>query len=150
MAVGLPDGRHTLNPRLYNDAPSELAEWLFSRMPEGEAARVEAPKTDQKAIQYSLASLQRQDISAYAASITTPCLLVYGQNDPVVMEDSAAESLPEFPEHIHQIIFDQSGHFPMLEEMNKFNRLLVDFLSLGSGISPRQLQLKEEWRRRVR
>lgn len=150
MAVGLPDGRHSLNPRLFNDTPVELAEWLFSRTPEGEAARAEAPKTDQKAIQFSLASLQRQDVGSHAASLTTPCLLVYGQNDPLVMEDSAAATLPDWPEHIHQVVFDQSGHFPMLDEMNKFNRLLVDFLALGSGVSPRQLQLKEEWRRRVR
>jgi hypothetical protein len=38
----------------------------------------------------------------------------------------------------------------MLEENRKFNRLLIDFLSLPSGESPRQLQLKEEWKRRVR
>ena len=38
----------------------------------------------------------------------------------------------------------------MLDEPNKFNRLVADFLSLSSGISPRQLQLKEEWQRRVR
>lgn len=150
MAVGLPGTRHTLNPRLFNDSPADLADWLFNRTPEGEAARTEASKTDQKAIQFSLASLQRLDISNLAASLTTPCLLVYGQNDPLVLEDSSATTPLDTPEHIHQIVFDQSGHFPMLEEMNKFNRLLVDFLSLGSGVSPRQLQLKEEWRRRVR
>jgi hypothetical protein len=38
----------------------------------------------------------------------------------------------------------------MLDEANKFNRLVADFLSLGSGTSPRQLSLKEEWKRRVR
>jgi len=54
------------------------------------------------------------------------------------------------PESAHFILFDGSGHFPMLDEPAKFNRLLADFLSLVSGESPRQLQLKEEWRRRVR
>jgi len=48
------------------------------------------------------------------------------------------------------MIFEQSGHFPMLDESAKFNRLLIDFLSLASGESPRQLQMKEEWKRRVR
>jgi hypothetical protein len=37
-----------------------------------------------------------------------------------------------------------------LDESSKFNRLLADFLALPSGESPRQLQLKEEWKRRVR
>jgi len=45
---------------------------------------------------------------------------------------------------------DASGHFPMIDETGKFNRLLTDFLALDSGVSPRELQLKEEWRRRVR
>jgi hypothetical protein len=38
----------------------------------------------------------------------------------------------------------------MLDEPSKFNRLMADFLTLSSGESPRQLQLKEEWKRRVR
>lgn len=51
---------------------------------------------------------------------------------------------------MHTVTFDQSGHFPMLDKSSKFNRLLGDFLSLSSGESPRDLQLKEEWKRRVR
>jgi hypothetical protein len=38
----------------------------------------------------------------------------------------------------------------MLDDAIKFNRLLTDFLALESGLSPRELQLKEEWKRRVR
>jgi hypothetical protein len=51
---------------------------------------------------------------------------------------------------VHAIPFEACGHFPMLDEPARFNRLLMDFLSLPSGTSPRQLQLKEEWKRRVR
>ena len=36
----------------------------------------------------------------------------------------------------------------MLDEPTKYNRLLGDFLSLNSGESPRDLQLKDEWKRR--
>ena len=76
--------------------------------------------------------------------------MVYGQNDPVMDGAPSADQLAAQPENIHQVVFESSGHFPMLEETNKFNRLMTDFLSLGSGVSPRQLQLKDEWRRRVR
>ncbi len=38
----------------------------------------------------------------------------------------------------------------MIDEAARFNRLLIDFLALDSGLSPRELELKEEWRRRVR
>jgi pimeloyl-ACP methyl ester carboxylesterase len=150
MAIGLPNGQHSVSPRLLNTHPTELAEWLLSRTVDSEAVRIEAPKTDPKAIQYSLANLQNIDMASLPQYLTTPCLMVYGQNDPAVEGQSGPEPNTGLPESSHQIVFEQSGHFPMLDEMNKFNRLVADFLALGSGSSPRQLQLKEEWKRRVR
>ncbi len=150
MAVSLPDGHHAINQRLYTASPQELADWLLNRSSDSESARIEAPKADQRAIQYSLANLQRIDMAALSQALETPCLLVYGQNDPALEESGTQDPNSGFPETTHQISFDQSGHFPMLDEPNKFNRLLADFLSLSSGTSPRQLQLKEEWKRRVR
>ncbi|MBN2548440.1 MAG: alpha/beta hydrolase [Anaerolineales bacterium] len=150
MAISLPNGQHTLNPRLYNALPGELADWLLDRTADSESARAEAPKADQRAIQSSLSSLAAIDITTLSKELNTPCLLVYGQNDPVIEGSSSQEQIANLPEHLHQIIFDQSGHFPMLDETSKFNRLLADFLSLNSGVSPRQLQLRDEWKRRVR
>lgn len=150
MAIGLPNGEHSLNQRMYTAPPEELADWLLSRASDSDAARTDTPKADPRAIQLSLANLQRIDMTTLSQNLTTPCLLVYGQNDPAIEEAQAQEAMVSQPDHIHQIIFEQSGHFPMLEEPNKFNRLLADFLALSSGISPRQLQLKEEWKRRVR
>lgn len=150
MVVGLPNGQHTINPRMATSPPMELAEWLLSRTAESEAVRIEAPKTDPKAIQFSLVNLQTIDMATLPHAMHTPCLMIYGQNDPAVEGSIAAEPSSELPESAHQIVFEQSGHFPMLDEMNKFNRLVADFLALGSGLSPRQLQLKEEWKRRVR
>jgi hypothetical protein len=51
---------------------------------------------------------------------------------------------------MHQVNLEGVGHFPMLDNPAQFNRLLTDFLALDSGASPRELQLKEEWKRRVR
>jgi hypothetical protein len=45
---------------------------------------------------------------------------------------------------------EDSRHFPLLDEAATFNRLLVDFLALKSGETIKNLELKEEWRRRVR
>jgi hypothetical protein len=53
-------------------------------------------------------------------------------------------------EMLHSVQIEQAGHFPMLDEPQRFNRLLIDWLALESGESPRDLQLKDEWRRRVR
>jgi pimeloyl-ACP methyl ester carboxylesterase len=150
MLVGLPNGQHTASPRLAATPPSELAEWLLSRSVDGEAVRVEAPKTDPKAIQYSFTTLQRPEVASLPHTLNTPCLMVYGQNDPALESPLGNGNNHVLPESSHQIIFEQSGHFPMLDEMSKFNRLLADFLALGSGLSPKQLQLKDEWKRRVR
>lgn len=149
MAVGLPNGNGSLNPRLLASSPSDLAEWLLGRTLASDVARQDAPKADPQAIQLSLAELPGADPGSLPSRLTTPCLVVYGQNDPAI-----GLPLPEaafaLPEHVHQIVFEQSGHFPMLDETNKFHRLMADFLALNSGVSPRQLQLKEEWKRRVR
>ena len=150
MAISLPNGQLSLNNRLNTASPTELADWLLSRNTDSEAAREEAPKADQRAIQSSLDNLQRVDMTTLSQNLNTPCLLVYGQTDPIIDGAPTPELIASLPDHIHQIVFDQSGHFPMLDEPSKFNRLLADFLSLTSGVSPRQLQLKEEWKRRVR
>jgi pimeloyl-ACP methyl ester carboxylesterase len=153
MAISLPNGLHTVNPRLSSAAPTELADWLLARNPDSDSARSEAPKADPRAIQTSLTNLQSIDISSLSDNLNTSCLLVYGLNDPAVPPLEGAQSLEQaatIPDHLHTIVFEQSGHFPMLDEPSKFNRLLSDFLALGSGEYPRQLQLKEEWKRRVR
>ena len=108
---------------------------------------MDAPKTDPQAILSSLASLT--GLKETMLQLNTACVLVNGQNDPV-MEELRPEQLSNLPEFTHAVTFEQSGHFPMLDESSKFNRLVADFLALPSGESPRQLQLKEEWKRRVR
>jgi pimeloyl-ACP methyl ester carboxylesterase len=149
MATSLPVNSNSINPRLRTASISELAEWLLGRLPGTEAARIEAPKADPQAILASLDDMQNMDILEISMNLATPCLLVQGQNDPAV-ELLTVETVTNLPEQTHHIILEQSGHFPMLDETSKYNRLLSDFLALNSGESPRQLQLKEEWKRRVR
>ena len=149
MALGLPLAEESINPRLCMNSPAELADWLLGRSTTGEAAYVDAPKADPKAILLSVTSLQGIELSSLPSKTNTPCLLVHGGNDPVI-EAPNSNHISALPVHAHFIRFVGSGHFPMLDQPAKFNRLLMDFLSLMSGISPRQLQLKEEWKRRVR
>jgi len=149
MAIGLPESESSINARIRLNTPSELADWLLGRSSVTEAAYVEAPKADAKAILLSLASLQRIDLGGLPKKVGLPLLLVHGGNDPAI-EAPDSNGLAQLPESAHYILLEGMGHFPMLEDPSKFNRLLIDFLSLGSGETPRQLQLKEEWRRRVR
>lgn len=145
----LPLGQYSLNPRLWSVPVLELAEWLLGRTPSTEAARTEAVKADPQALLTALDGLKSIETLEAAHKLKTPCLLVYGQNDPAVQTPDL-EVLDGLPEQSHSIFFDASGHFPMLDEPSKYNRLLSDLLMLEAGESPRQLQLKEEWKRRIR
>lgn len=149
LLTGFPLDAQTINPRLRVASPAELAEWLLGRLPATEIAKVEAAKVDARAILASLEALAQKDLYDEVTRSPVPCLLVYGQND-VAVELPSVERLGALPERMHNIIFEQSGHYPMLDETTKYNRLLSDFLALNSGESPMQLQLKEEWKRRVR
>jgi pimeloyl-ACP methyl ester carboxylesterase len=149
MAVSLPLETSRVNPRLLQSSPTELAEWLLGNTPETQAARLEAPKADQDAIMRSINNMNTIDLGELPNRTNTPCLLVNGLNDPAIAPPES-EVLASMPSNIHPIAFDRSGHFPMLDRPNKFNRLMVDFLALTSGENPSKLQLKEEWRRRLR
>jgi pimeloyl-ACP methyl ester carboxylesterase len=149
MAVNCPLDFTSINARLRTAPAAELVDWLSNRSAESAAALSDASKSDQRAILASMSSFQADSLFTQFRNTSVPCLLVYGQNDPSInipqMDHMSTSAL-----HTHQINLEDSGHFPMIEQTAKFNRLLTDFLALESGASPRELQLKEEWRRRVR
>ena len=149
MAVGYPISEDCVNPRLRVETPLELAEWLSGRAPLTEPVLADAPKTDLRAVSASLAGLNAAEVKDALQHLSTACLLVNGIYDQAVAPPDLNQVVT-MPALTHAILFDQSGHFPMLDESSKFNRLLIDFLSLPSGDSPRELQLKDEWKRRVR
>lgn len=149
MTINCPMEYDAVHSRLRTVPPAELVDWLSSRTPDAAAALSDAIKTDPQAIAASLDGLQANNLFGAARQTNLPCLFVYGQNDPAVPPPSA-EKLSAMSHMMHNVILDGSGHFPMMDEAQKFNRLLIDFLALDSGASPQELQFKEEWKRRVR
>ncbi len=150
MVVAIPLQVDAVNIRLRSaTSPADLAEWLLGKEPLTEAVRVDAPKTDPLAITRSLDSIGLSNFMPAVDGLVPPCLIVHGAGDPAIQPPDYGRIL-SLPEHVHQLIFEQCGHFPMLDESTRLNRLMADFLSLESGESPRQLQMKEEWKRRVR
>jgi len=147
MAVSCPLDYEAVHTRLRTAPPSELTEWLSSRTPEANTALVDAGKADPQAIAASMVGLQANKIFSTFRALNIPALLVYGDKDPGITTPEDEFSLSTMT---HQIELEGSGHFPMIDETIRFNRLLTDFLALESGLSPRELQMKEEWRRRVR
>ncbi len=161
MAVNCPLHIDAISSRMRTATPSpvELTDWLSTRTPEATTALADSGKVDGKAIVDSLAGLQtshpfnqfrniqKRDLNSNPDPSTIPCLLVYGEKDPTIFAPD--ESFP-LSSMTHQILLEGSGHFPMIDETVKFNRLLTDFLALEPGVNPSELQMKDEWRRRVR
>ena len=149
MAVNSPLDFTSVNAKLRTSTAVELVDWLSTRTPEAAMALSDASKSDTRAIAASMGNFQADGLFTQFRSTDVPCLLVYGQNDPSI-SIPPAENAASLSPHMHQINLEGSGHFPMIDETAAFNRLLIDFLALDSGLSPRELELKEEWKRRVR
>ncbi|MEK6752487.1 MAG: alpha/beta hydrolase [Chloroflexota bacterium] len=149
MAVNCPLEYDALNARMRTAPATELVEWLTSRTPEALAALSDASKVDPQAVSVSMTGLQSDNLFASVRNLSIPSLFVYGTNNPA-LPLPAQEKTDALPQHMHQINLEGAGHFPMVDNATQFNRLLTDFLALDSGASPRELQLKEEWKRRVR
>lgn len=149
MTVGIPLDERLINPRLKEEKPEELAYWLLDNASDSVISHVEAPKTDQEAIIQSLNIFPNDNPLTLLSFLGIPSLLVFGQEDQAIQTPTIQE-LGTLPMHIHMIIFENSGHFPMIKEARKFNRLMLDFFALESGESPKIIKIREEWKRRIR
>jgi pimeloyl-ACP methyl ester carboxylesterase len=150
MAINFPFEYSSINTRMRAADIPDLVDWLAGRNPEATAALSDAAKADSKAVLASMSDIQANaNMFSEIRGLGVPCLFVCGPNDPAVTmpPQEWTDSLPNL---MHQVNLEGTGHFPMIDNPNQFNRLLTDFLALDSGASPRELQLKEEWKRRMR
>jgi pimeloyl-ACP methyl ester carboxylesterase len=108
---------------------------------------IEVRKADATAVVSSMNAATNSDLRPLLRPIDIPVLLVYGGGDPFIRSPEP-EWLEGCDDHVRAIHLESAQHFPMLEERNKFNRLLKDFLDAGSDL--KSLELKEEWQRRLR
>ena len=139
LAVSCPLHIDAVHPRLRTSSPQELVAWLADRSPETTKALEETFKADGQAIPASLIGLQSNNLFSNFRILNIPCLLVYGENDKAILAPD--ESFP-LPVMVHPMLMERAGHFPMLEQPVRFERLMMQFLALDSGVSPREIQMK--------
>ncbi len=120
---------------------------LAARRAKFPEVEMEVRKTDVFAITDSMHSVMESDLHRVLPPINIPVLLVCGGDDPLI-KPLQEKWLRDCDDNVHAIFLDGAHHFPMLEERNKFNRLLKDFLDAEGDL--RSLKLKEEWQRRQR
>jgi pimeloyl-ACP methyl ester carboxylesterase len=147
MTVSAPVSSATLNKRLMQPGGNSLIDRALGRRTTYPEIEMEANKTDPQAVTNSARSLLNIDLKQVFDQLQMPLLMVYGERDPFVGA-LQPEEIARFDSNIRPIGLTDSGHFPMLDESSKFQRLLRDYLEtkpteLGA------LALKEEWRRRM-
>jgi pimeloyl-ACP methyl ester carboxylesterase len=61
--------------------------------------------------------------------IEAPVLIVWGRNDILIPVADAYEYERLIGANAHAVVFDDTGHLPMLERPSRFNRLLAEFIA---------------------
>jgi pimeloyl-[acyl-carrier protein] methyl ester esterase len=77
-------------------------------------------------------SLCSMDLREDIARIATPTLVAYGARSQLYAPDVSAYLVAHAPNAV-RVPFQRSGHAPHLEEPERFNRLLNDFVAILSG-----------------
>jgi pimeloyl-ACP methyl ester carboxylesterase len=147
MAVSLPLGEDAVNRRLLAGGASILDRVLGRSPTSGyDEVEQEAARAAPDAISESLESVARYDLRVRLRELRVPLLAVYGEQDNVVTPAAESE-FNGYGTSMRRMLMSDCRHFPMLDRSSQFNRLLRDFLRADDLDS---LELKDEWKRRIR
>ncbi len=78
----------------------------------------------------SIATLRQTDLTEPAASLELPVMGIYGKRDVIVNPDQA-DVLQGCVQHSQIARFIDSGHFPMMDEPDRFHNMVRKFLNNG-------------------
>lgn len=79
------------------------------------------------AYQHAFEALLSYDFRDRLGEIRCPTLIVWGREDALVPVRDA-ETFERLIPHSRQVVMDDTGHVPMLERPDQFNRCLIEFL----------------------
>ncbi|MCC6801177.1 MAG: hypothetical protein IT325_13765, partial [Anaerolineae bacterium] len=109
----------------------------------------EVRKADPAAFVETVESLAGVDTLRELQRLALPVLAVFGGGDTLLPapDETMLRALHDRGRPFHTIEMRGLRHFPMLDDIAAFNRLLMDFLEAADV---RQVSIKERWERRVR
>ncbi len=149
MVVSFPMGTKSTSSRLETLSPADSADWLLGGNQPYAESREDAKKTDHQAILTAINQYNNVNWRQLLNRVPVTSLWIYGEHDQIISKPTS-EQLSYLPEIAQFYNFSDSGHYPMLDEPSKFNRLLTEFIRLSPGEDPSQLEIKPLWKRRVR
>lgn len=147
MAVSLPVMGAAVSRKLSTGSDNVLDRMIGRRQAQASYPDIamEADKADINAVTLSARAIGSFDLRANLESREIPTLIVHGEKDSIVTPPQPDWLQSADDDHVRPLLLKDSLHFPMIEEANKFQRLLKDFLEMADLNA---LELKEEWRRR--
>ncbi|MBA3943217.1 MAG: alpha/beta hydrolase [Herpetosiphonaceae bacterium] len=101
--------------------------------------------TDPQVVNQVLAAITDVDLRSDLARLQQPLLAIYGKGDTILPAAHSAAIKDVAGRFRQLLIFEQSGHFPFLDQSNQFTRALLQFFTDEDQV----VELKAEWRRRV-
>ncbi|MEM7028262.1 MAG: alpha/beta hydrolase [Chloroflexota bacterium] len=147
MAVSIPLAEDAVHSRIENYANASMVSRLIrGRLTLPKEVEEEAERADPQVIPLSLKSFKEHCSLNKLTKTNSDILIVFGEKDDLINSDLTSQ-LAGY-NHIRSISLADSHHFPMIDEGNKFNRLLKEFADPEATLE--SLSLKEEWRRRIR
>lgn len=125
-----------------------LSRHMDNASPDFEKLRGEVEKADEEAIRVSSLSLSQYNPLQKLLKTPAPALAIFGSNDTFIQtpDETILETVASH-QQIRLLVLQNIRHFPMLEDTARFMRLLKEFLEAPDL---QQIEMKDEWKRRLR
>lgn len=97
--------------------------------------REDASKVSSESFFQSIGTLRETDMSDKISNIQVPILGVYGRKD-IIVNPNQSKLLLKCAPTAREAWFDGSGHFPMMDEPQRFYSTVIDFLKNDHATAP--------------
>ncbi len=148
-ATGTVQSANPLKAQLGTLNRMELLEKHVEVGTDRDKLKIEVEKAHDKALEMSIESFAGVDTLRELIALTMPIVAVSGVNDTFVLppNESMQQSLKDGAGQFLYVPMEATRHFPMLENITGFTRLLLDFLEVPDVT---KIEIKKLWERRVR
>lgn len=78
----------------------------------------------------SIGTLRKTDLRDQLGTLNMPILGIYGKRD-IIVDPRQSKVLLKYAPNSTEAFFERSGHFPMMDEPERFHKTVSDFLNNG-------------------
>ena len=148
VLVSFPVSGNFINDQLQGMDSQSFVDRYLGKSNSHLEVELEAHKTDPAAMNSTARELIRYSFEDELLEPPFPVLMISGEQDAIVRRPTV-DPLDRWPDgtRTFEVVLENCGHFPMLENPAVFNRLLQDFIHGDDHVN---LGPKQYWQRRTR